>query len=133
MKQNKLMVIIISILVLSNLSIYFYYQNNAEALSLSDFNIFLSSKTTTEPIITLLAGEYSIPYSSFSSLKIIETQENQKGCEKISTNYSKEDGSEGILVFTCSRLNESEQPSSLISLTQRIETLEQRLDNAKIP
>lgn len=138
MKQNKLMVIIISILVLSNLSIYFYYQNNAEALSFEELGIILSSATNTIPELPykppiLKPNEYSIQFTSIDSIKTIESQENQKGCEKLYTDFTKEDGSEGYLIFTCSRDNESALPDPLIILSNRVDAIEKRLDDAKIP
>ncbi len=82
MNKNNLLILALAVAVLSNLTLYSYYELQAQAQ------------------ITFL-DEYTIEYATKEMIKGIESAENAKGCSKIHTDYTNADGSQGILTFTC--------------------------------
>ena len=78
--NNKILATIAGLALLSNLGLFLYYEGQADAQSLS---------------------KYQIPYDSKQEARNIIQVEEAKGCSKVNHDYTNKDGTQGILTFTC--------------------------------
>lgn len=100
--KKNLLVILFSVLMLSNLGIFLYYELDVEAQS-------------------VFSDKYTIQYDNSTTRFLVEEQENRKGCAAINHDYINKAEGSGIITFSCEEFIE---PEFIDPLEQRLRDIE---------